>query len=112
MGEVQETKSMDQLLKEKSIWERLPYRSDSGGVRPMMIEGRCRLQYERLLGMTDEERAWRKQWLKDQILAPDEPKEVPEIYKELYNPIRRFYLWPGNKLEKRLAPFMVSVLFS
>jgi len=70
----------------------------------MRIEGRMRLVNNRIAGMTDEERAWRKQWVEDQALADDEPVPVPEIYKELRNPIRRFYQWPLNQLEMYLTP--------
>ncbi|KAL1490838.1 hypothetical protein ABEB36_013463 [Hypothenemus hampei] len=80
--------------------------SQTGGVKPMAIAGRFDLERERLLGMTEAERAYRKQWLKDQHLAPNEPRVVPEIYKATTNPIRRFYRWPLDQLEKKLTPSM------
>lgn len=64
--------------------------SDTGGVKPMSIAGRFHRERERIL-MTDEERAFRKQWLKDQELAHNEPRVVPELYKEQYNIFRRAY---------------------
>lgn len=41
--------------------------SETGGVRPMGIAGRMVRERERLVGMTDAERAWRAQYLKDQV---------------------------------------------
>ncbi|XP_043488027.1 uncharacterized protein LOC122514943 [Polistes fuscatus] len=63
-------------------------------------------QRERLIGMTDEERAWRAQFLKDQILDPSEPVIPPNYYKERYNPIRRFYRAPLDKFENMLVPLV------
>lgn len=80
--------------------------SDTGGVKPMPIAGRYVRERERLLGMTDAERAFRKQWLKDQELSPNEPRVVPELKKELMNPIRRFYRWPLDTLQKVLSPIL------
>lgn len=85
--------------------------SDTGGVKPFPIGGRLVRERERLLGMTDEERAYRKQYLKDQILAHDEPREVPEYWLERTNPIRRFYQFPLATVEKALTPVIVSFSF-
>lgn len=63
---------------------------------------------ERLIGMTDEERLWRAQYLKDQILTKNEPRHVPEYWKEIRNPIRRFYMWPLNTVENIIRPMVVS----
>ena len=82
--------------------------SPTGGVTPMSIIGRMGNERERCIGMTAEERAWRAQWLKDQILEPDEPR-IPEGYYEArYNPIRRFYRAPMDKLERALTPKIVN----
>lgn len=78
--------------------------SYTGGVKPMAIAGRTVDERERLYGMSDEERAWRKQYLKDQILSPNEPKPVPEMYKATFNPIRRAYRWPLDQLAKVIEP--------
>lgn len=80
--------------------------SRSGGVRPMSIGGRVVSERERLIGMTDEERAWRARYLKSQILAPEEPLDTEEYRRELYNPIRRFYRTPLNIFERLLTPLM------
>lgn len=65
--------------------------AQTAGVHPFPIAGRVASARERALGMTDTERAWRKQWLQDQILDPNEPCDIPEYWKERTNPIRRIY---------------------
>ncbi|KAK5645007.1 hypothetical protein RI129_006307 [Pyrocoelia pectoralis] len=82
------------------------YKRDTGGARPMAIAGRFIRERERLIGMSDEERAWRKQWLKDQILSPNEPRHVPEMYKFQYNIFRRAYKAPLNILQNMLEPMI------
>jgi NADH dehydrogenase (ubiquinone) 1 beta subcomplex subunit 6 len=81
--------------------------SDTGGVKPFSIQGRLARERERLLGMSDKERAWRRQWIKDQELSPNEPRYVPEYYKERYNPIRRAYKMPLDIAFKPLIPVLV-----
>lgn len=80
--------------------------SPTGGVTPMNIAGRYVNERERLVGVSDIERAWRKQWLQDQILSPNEPKRVPELEKSITNPIKRFYRWPLDQLGKALVPLV------
>lgn len=80
--------------------------SQTGGVKPMSIAGRYISERERLFGMTDAERKFRLQWLKDQELSPAEPRKVPELYKFYYNPIRRFYRYPLDQFQKYLETFM------
>lgn len=81
----------------------------TAGVKPMSITGRMVRERERLSGMTPEERAWRKQWLKDQVLSPNEPRYVREMEKEFLNPIRRFYRFPLDFIFHRvLQPYIVS----
>lgn len=81
----------------------------AAGVKPMSITGRMVRERERLTGMTPEERAWRKKWLKDQILSPNEPKYIKELHSEAFNPIRRFYRYPLDFVFHRvLQPFIVS----
>lgn len=72
----------------------------------MSIIGRIGSERERLLGMTDAERAWRRQWLKDQELSANEPRTLPEMYKATHNPIRRFYRWPLDQFGKFLTPIV------
>jgi len=81
--------------------------SDTGGVKPISVQGRLARERERLWGMTDKERAWRRQWLKDQELSPNEPRYVPEYYTERYNPIRRAYKMPLDVAFKPLEPVLV-----
>jgi len=83
--------------------------SETGGVMPMSIESRFAKERERLGPDFNEKwRRWRAQYLKDQELHPKEPFKVPELYKELNNPIRRFYKAPWNYFEEKLlAPKIV-----
>jgi len=60
----------------------------------MSIEGRLGREKERLSGMTTEERAWRKQWLKDQVLSPNEPRLINTNTAEYLNIFRRAYRFP------------------
>lgn len=78
--------------------------SNTGGVKPFSIAGRYVSERERLNGMTDAERVFRAQWLKDQIISESEPRHVPELYKETFNPIRRAYRWPLDQVCKILTP--------
>lgn len=75
--------------------------------RAISIAGRMVFERERLLGMSEKERAWRKQWLKDQVLDHDEPREPANYYEERFNPLRRFYRWPLEQLERALRPQIV-----
>nr|XP_053637034.1 uncharacterized protein LOC128692074 [Cherax quadricarinatus] len=80
--------------------------SDTGGVKAFPIQGPFKNERTRLAGMTDADRAFRKQWLKDQVLAESEPAVVPGYYEARYNPIRRFYRWPLDTLFKPLVPIL------
>ena len=71
-------------------------------IEPMATE-RARLQGS---GMTEEQRAARKQWVMDQRLSPNEPRHIPELTPR--NPIRRFYQMPWNAVFKALKPVIVS----
>jgi NADH dehydrogenase (ubiquinone) 1 beta subcomplex subunit 6 len=81
--------------------------AQTGGVKPMSIAGRVVRERERLSGMSVEERLWRKKWLKDQILSPNEPRYVTALEKEMLNPIRRAYRFPLDFIFHRvLQPFI------
>lgn len=82
--------------------------SETGGILPIDLEGRHRNVRQRLTNMTDEERAFRRKFLHDQHLGQDEPVAVPEIYQQLYNPIRRAFRAPMNAFQDFLAPKIVS----
>jgi NADH dehydrogenase (ubiquinone) 1 beta subcomplex subunit 6 len=84
--------------------EKIPS-SPTGGVEAFPIEGPLGNERYRLtVGMTDEDRAYRRQWLQDQILAESEPVEIPGYYEARYNPIRRAYMWPLNQVFAPLYP--------
>lgn len=72
--------------------------SETGGVKPMVIAGRMVRERERLIGMSPEERAWRKQWLKDQELHHG-PRKVPALELELNNPISASTALPRQGLQ-------------
>lgn len=75
----------------------------------MTIGGRMTRERERCIGMSPEERAWRAQWLKDQILTDREPVYVKELHEQFRNPIRRLYLRPLDKfILEPLIPKIVS----
>ncbi|XP_028159067.1 uncharacterized protein LOC114351921 [Ostrinia furnacalis] len=80
--------------------------AQTAGVKPMAIAGRVAIERERCIGMTDAERAWRKQWLQDQVLASNEPVHVEEYWRERTNPIRRFYRYPLDTLYTKLTPVL------
>ena len=75
--------------------------------RPMSLEGPYDNERVRLDGsMTDLDRKWRKQWLKDQELSHHEPRPIPESQR--MNPIRRAYRFPLNYVFSKLEPYLVS----
>jgi len=86
------------------------------GDRPMPISGKFKHERERLATeMTMEEREWREKWCKDQELAPDEPKWIPDIDRALMNPIQRLYKTPLDwifykKFEPVIGPHTAYVL--
>lgn len=75
----------------------------------MTIAGRMVRERERCIGMSPEERAWRAQWLKDQILTEREPVYVKELHQKFRNPFRRLYMRPLDALIlEPLIPKLVS----
>jgi len=94
----------EQQLREKKLLRHYDWRGNK--LPPICIEP---MQHERErlagAGMTPEDRALRRQWLKDQELSPNEPLYIPEVFPQ--NPIRRFYATPWNALFKALKPILV-----
>lgn len=56
-------------------------------------------------GMTDADRALRRQWLKDQELSPNEPREIPELKPK--NIVKRIYGKPWDIFFGALRPVVV-----
>lgn len=56
-------------------------------------------------GMTDADRALRRQWLKDQELSPNEPREIPELKPK--NIVKRIYGKPWDIFFGTLRPVLV-----
>ncbi|CAF0943786.1 unnamed protein product [Adineta ricciae] len=75
------------------VWER------EFSIQPFKYE-RARLPFR----MSNEERLWRKQWLQDQLLAADEPKNVPNLNKLHKNPIRYRWMVFWDSVFNRLRP--------
>merc|ERR1711970_1394578 len=81
--------------------------STTGGAIPIDIEGPMRdVKFRLEFGMTDADRALRKQWLKDQIVAENEPVHVPGLYEAKYNPIRRAFRYPFESLQRKMTPLV------
>jgi NADH:ubiquinone oxidoreductase, NDUFB6/B17 subunit len=78
------------------VWER------EFNIEPFKFE-RSRLPFR----MTNEERLWRKQWLQDQVLATDEPKNVPNLDKLHKNPIRYNWMVFWDNVFNRFRPILV-----
>jgi hypothetical protein len=64
---------------------------------PMSLELHMADERVRTAGLSDAERQWRRKWVKDQHLHPDEPIHVDAVHRQL-NPIRILYRWPWDKL--------------
>ena len=58
-------------------------------------------------GMSAEDRALRRQWVKDQELSPNEPRYVKELQQR--NVFRRFYMGLADKVFVKLIPAIVSI---
>jgi len=98
----------EQQLREKKLLRHYEWHGNKlppFSIEPMPHE-RQRLEGA---GMTAEDRALRRQWLKDQELSPNEPRYIPEAFPK--NPFRRFYGAPWDALFKALKPFLVICRF-
>jgi len=97
-----------QLLREKKLLRHYEWRGNK--LPPFSIEP---MPHERQrldgAGMTAEDRALRRQWLKDQELSPNEPRYIPERFPK--NPFRRFYGAPWDALFNALKPYLVRCYF-
>lgn len=88
--------------------------SATGGVKAFEIAGRMSRQRERLYyPMTDEERRWRAQFIKDQQLEHGESVDNFYLNEDYYlatrNVFRRIYQIPMNIFQKKLLePRFVS----
>ncbi|TRY69231.1 hypothetical protein TCAL_13329 [Tigriopus californicus] len=86
-----------------------------GTKKHYIIEGPYRTHQWRV-GLSSEfqeaDRLWRKQYLKDQVLAPkdlhNDMDRLPEFRKARYNLIRRVARMPGDALEGAFRGFMSS----
>jgi hypothetical protein len=56
--------------------------------------------------MTDEDRKRRQIWVESQAVANHEPVRVPELETMIYNPIRRLYRVPTDRLFQALTPVL------
>uniref|UniRef100_A0A914WEG9 NADH dehydrogenase [ubiquinone] 1 beta subcomplex subunit 6 n=1 Tax=Plectus sambesii TaxID=2011161 RepID=A0A914WEG9_9BILA len=73
---------------------------------PMSLELHMRDHRQRAEGLSSAEREWRKKWVLDQHLHPDEPIKVDAVFRQL-NPIRRLYRAPWDYLYRAvLEPSM------
>lgn len=99
-------RELDRMSKEQSSWTAPPTAFDSWPAheKPFPVEPfhheRSRLPFK----MTDEDRERRAKFLHAQELTDREPMNVPELERMIYNPIRRLYRWPADKLFNSLAP--------
>jgi hypothetical protein len=99
-------KEVNSLLTEEAKWtkeftpfDHLPPHEKPFSIEPFPNE-RQRLPFK----MSEEDRLRRKLWVKSQELTEREPVRVPELETMIYNPIRRLYRVPTDKLFGMLAP--------
>lgn len=97
---------IDSMNKTPATWVSSPTAFDNlpPHEKPFPIEPfnheRQRLPFK----MTDEDRLRRKKFLHSQELTDREPMNIPELERMIYNPIRRLYRAPADKLFNALAP--------
>jgi len=108
----QATQNLNQELhrmnSEESKWtssptafDHLPPHEKPFPIEPFLHE-RQRLPFK----MNDEDRVRRHKYLHSQELTDREPIVVPELERMIYNPIRRLYRAPADKLFNALGPFI------
>ena len=94
----------EQQMRERKLLRQYEWRGNK--LPPFSIEP---MPHERQrldgAGMTAEDRALRRQWLKDQELSPNEPRYIPEAFPK--NPFRRVYGAPWDALFNALRPYLV-----
>lgn len=106
LAQKQHAKEVDSLLtteaswsQPKTVFDNLPAHEKPFPIEPFPNE-RQRLPFK----MTEEDRLRRKAWVHSQELTDREPVTVPELERMIYNPIRRLYRTPTDKLFNLLAP--------
>jgi hypothetical protein len=85
----------------KTIFDNLPAHEKPFPIEPFPNE-RQRLPFK----MSDEDRLRRKIWVHSQQLTDREPVTVPELETMIFNPIRRLYRTPTDKLFNLLGPYI------
>jgi hypothetical protein len=88
-------------IQPKTIFDDLPPHEKPFPIEPFPNE-RSRLPFK----MTDEDRLRRKVWVHSQALTDREPVVVPELETMIFNPIRRLYRTPTDKLFNLLGPLI------
>jgi hypothetical protein len=84
-----------------TVYDHLPKEEKPFNIEPFPNE-RQRVPFT----MTDEDRKRRKIWVESQQLADHEPVRVPELETMIYNPIRRLYRVPTDRLFQALTPVL------
>ena len=75
---------------------------------PFSIEPMPNERQRLIKPMTAEERALRKQWVQDQVLSPNEPRNVE--FRPM-NGFRKFYRKPWDKFFQIMKPIIVSLMW-
>ena len=91
--------------KPSSPFDHLPPHERPFNIQPFGNE-RSRLPFK----MTDEDRLRRKKWIESQTLTDREPVHVEELERQIFNPIRRLYRAPADKVMKLLVPVVVRII--
>lgn len=98
--EVSEMKtSPSKWVSSPTAFDKLPAHEKPFTINPFPNE-RQRLPFK----MTEEDRLRRKNYLHSQELTDREPMNVPELERMIYNPIRRLYRAPMDRLFNLLGP--------